>query len=378
MRYLILLLILTLYLFSIPAGKCSAEAASGPGKMNVVFINPGKSDPQDPTGGFWREVSTFMEAAAEDLDINLEILYAERNHVFMRKLAEEVLSREVLPDYLMVVNEKLAAGRIITLADSKGVKTFDLLVGFYGKQASEMGAPREKFKNWIGGLIPDNRWGGYQLAKSLIEQALQKGISQRDIRILPIAGDYATETTIERNEGISDIKKDFPEVIILPETHCLWRKDLALISTSKFLHRDPSINVIWAANDPMALGAYEAGRNLGVAPDYFFVGGINWDQPALVSISKGQLSASVGGHFMTGGWGLVMLYDYHHGKDFSESQGPIVKKRIFNVLDKENIKPFLSRFGSRDWSSIDFKKFSKVHNSSLATYNFGIEAILTK
>lgn len=90
------------------------------------------------------------------------------------------------------------------------------------------------------------------------------------------------------------------------------------IYRSEFIKRDSFINIVWAANDPMALGAVEAARLSGAIPgSNFFVGGINWDEPALAAIKDGVLSVSVGGHFMTGGWELVMLYDYHHGRDFS-------------------------------------------------------------
>ena len=50
-------------------------------KMRVVSINPGFSDVANPTGGFWVSVSSFMKAAAADLNIELEILYCDRNHI---------------------------------------------------------------------------------------------------------------------------------------------------------------------------------------------------------------------------------------------------------------------------------------------------------
>nr|WP_275406806.1 ABC transporter substrate-binding protein [Desulfovibrio sp. JC010] len=345
--------------------------------MEVVFINPGKSDPADPTGGFWREVSSFMQAAAEDLGVDLEIIYTERNHILMRKKAEEVLNRKSLPDYLVVVNEKLAAGKIIADADGKEVKVFNLLLDFYGDQAAELGKPREKYKHWIGGLVPDNRWAGYNLAKELLEKAKKQGMAEDKIRLLPIAGDYATQATLLRNEGLAYARADFFDAKFFPEIHCLWRKDQAYELVTKFLNRNPEVNVIWAANDPMALGAIEGIKKSGFVPGKdILVGGINWDKPALEAVKNGSLALSVGGHFMTGGWGLVMLYDYHHGHDFSGKGGPMVRKRIFGVIDDRNVGLFLKRFGSRDWSGIDFRRFSKACNDSLQEYDFSVQALL--
>lgn len=359
------------------AFDCYAKSTDSDEKINIVFINPGKSDPAGPTGGFWREVTRFMEAAADDLGVDLEILYAERNHILMKQLAEMVLSREKLPDYLFVVNEKLAAGKIIELAESKGVETFVLLVGFYGKQAAQLGEPRVKYKKWIGGLVPDNRWAGYKLAKSLIHEAVDKGYPANKIKVFPVYGDYATQATIERGKGLEDAKKDFSDVVFLPKAYCMWRKDMAFDMALKFLHRDPAINVVWAANDPMALGACAAAVGKGLIPGKnFFAGGINWDLPALKAVESGKQAVSIGGHFMTGGWGLIMVYDYHHGHDFAGSGSPMVQKRIFDLIDSRNAGPFLKKFGDRDWSKVDFKKFSKAYNSSLKEYDFSIKALM--
>jgi len=378
-RYFFIQCLLITYLFFIPAkGSCEvAEKVLDNDRMEVVFINPGKSDPSDPTGGFWLEVSAFMQAAADDLGVDLEIVYAERNHVLMHKKAEEILNRKHLPDYLVVVNEKLAAARIIAHADKKGVKTFTLLVGFYGDQAREMGTPRINFRNWIGGLVPDNRWAGYNLAKELTVKAREGGIPENEIKLLPIAGDYATQATLLSDEGLGYARADNFNADFLPKIHCLWRKDKAYDLVTKFLLRDLKVNVIWAANDPMALGAIEGVKKNGKIPGKdVLVGGINWDKPALEAVKDGSLALSIGGHFMTGGWGLVMLYDYHHGHDFAGRGSPLIRKRIFSVIDKNNVGIFLNKFGSRDWTKIDFIKFSKAYSGSAAEDYFSMDALL--
>ena len=376
--FLVLFFVLTLSVsfFTFPTTASCEYGKELTESMEVVFLNPGKSDPSDPTGGFWWEVSSFMQAAADDLGIDLEIIYAERNHLLMVKEAEKVLNREHLPDYLIVVNEKLAAGKIIAHADAKGVKVFNLLLDFYGDQAKALGAPRGKYKNWIGGLVPDNRWAGYNLAKELIEKAAEQGIAEKDVKLLPISGDYATQATLLRNGGLGYARADFFEAKFFPEIHCLWRKDKAFDLVTKFLIRDPDVNVIWAANDPMALGAIEGIKKNGLTPGQdVLVGGINWDKPALEAVKNGTLALSVGGHFMTGGWGLVMLYDYHHGHDFAGKAGPMIRKRIFGVIDDDNVESYLNKFSFRDWSKIDFRKFSKAYNKNL-DYDFSVKALL--
>ena len=169
-------------------------------QMRVVFINPGFSDIDNPTGGFWNSVSAFMEAAAKDLDIGLEIVYCDRNHIKMRRMAAEVVSRPSPPDYLIVVNEKLSAESMVADADRVGVKVFVILNRFEGSQYQLMGPPRTRYTNWLGSLIPDNRYAGYQIAKLLIEQMLKNGIKGSDGRyhLVGFSGDYITQASIER------------------------------------------------------------------------------------------------------------------------------------------------------------------------------------
>jgi hypothetical protein len=72
----------------------------------VVFLNPGEAV-QRGTGQHWQLVSRFMTMAAHTLDMQLEVLYAERDHLLMQRQAEEVARRADAPDYVVIVNEKI-------------------------------------------------------------------------------------------------------------------------------------------------------------------------------------------------------------------------------------------------------------------------------
>ncbi|MGE5622920.1 MAG: hypothetical protein ACM3WS_07190, partial [Bacillota bacterium] len=95
-----------------------ASPLSWASAFSVVFINPGRSD--EP---FWRSVTRFMHPAAQQLGIELEVLYAQRDHLTMIELARQVTARRRKPNYLMIVNEKLAGGEMLKLAERAGIKT---------------------------------------------------------------------------------------------------------------------------------------------------------------------------------------------------------------------------------------------------------------
>ena len=86
--------------------------------MSVVFINPGKKDEI-----FWLTAARSMEAAASDLGIQLEVIYAERNHLnalrFARQLAER--PRHQRPDYLILSNDYGVGPEVLRLLTSQGM-----------------------------------------------------------------------------------------------------------------------------------------------------------------------------------------------------------------------------------------------------------------
>lgn len=344
-------------------------------KINVTFINPGISKINNPTGGFWINVSNFMKAAANDLNINLEILYSERNFVKMIKLGEQVVSRKIKPDYLILVNEKAAAKNILIKANNNGIKTFLILNDLTEKQKNFTGKPREKYQNWIGTLIPNNIDAGYKIAQLVVNAALKKNL--HNYQMIAISGSRATPASQEREIGLSKLLKKYPYIKKHQLVHGEWNKDIAYHKTLGLLKRYPEVNIIWTANDPMAIGAINACEEVGYQPgENIFIGGLNWSIEACKLIKEKKLVTSVGGHFMVGGWALVILYDYHNKKDFIKNEGAELKIEVFDAIYKGNVNRYLKYFGDQNWSKINFKRFSKKRNPNIKKYNFKLKKIL--
>jgi len=191
--------------------------------LKVTFINPGVSNPSHTTGGFWYNVSSFMEAAAEDLNIDLEILYAERNHIKLTRLVHKVVKRKDKPDYLIIVNEMKQGGIQLKAAVDNGIKIFMMLNTLEEPEnLDQYGIPREKHKDWIGSLIPDNRFAGYRIAKTVIDTASQQGALTKDgkLYIVGLAGDYVTPAALERNEGLKNAVAEYSHVVLGANPFC--------------------------------------------------------------------------------------------------------------------------------------------------------------
>ena len=339
--------------------------------QNVTFINPGRSDET-----FWVMVSNFMQAAADDLSINLEIIYSERDHVLMQKQAEDVVNRTTPPDYMIIVNEKLVAPAMIQAAADKDVNVFMIINALNDEQTAEYGTPGQYYSNWIGTIKPNNFSAGYLIAKQVIDKSLSAGRFAPDgsLHLLGVTGDKSTPAAVERTEGLLKAVSEYDNVKLLQVVPGHWNQSLVEEKTTWLLRRYPDIRAIWAANDPMALGAMAGVNASSKVPgkDIYF-GGLNWSGDALQEVRQGAMVTTVGGHFMTAGWAMVVLYDHFRGFDFTEAEMTRASNQAFGVINASNVEGYLSALGDQDWSRIDFTQFSKTQTPE---YDFGLDAIL--
>ena len=86
------------------------------------------------------------------------------------------------------------------------------------------------------------------------------------------------------------------------------------------------------------------------------------------------VASLAGGHFITGAWALVMIYDYHHGRDFAD-EGLELERSMFAQFDPRLADRYLQRFdgGIR---GVDFRRYSRALNPKLKRYDFGFAQLL--
>jgi ABC-type sugar transport system substrate-binding protein len=347
-----------------PLARCAS--------LDVVFVNPGRSD--EP---FWRSVTRSMQPAAHQLDIRLEVLYAERDHLKMIELVRQVTRRAKRPDYLIIVNEKLAGGEMLKLAEQARIKTLLAFSTFEGAQVAEFGQPRQKYRYWLGSITPNARDAGRLTAAELVRQAQKAGTVAADgkVHVAAIGGDKGTPTGVQRLEGATSTLAADPAVVLEQVVYGNWEQARAKEQADALLRRYPQLNALWVASDIMAYGAIEAAEAIGRKPgqDLLF-SAVNNSPQVLQARLQGRISALAGGHFTAGCWALVMLYDYHHGTDFA-AEGLELRPSLFNLIDADTAQRFLDRFGAEDFSSVDFRQFSR-HLHPQPRYRFGLAPLL--
>ncbi|GIW73188.1 MAG: sugar ABC transporter substrate-binding protein [Planctomycetota bacterium] len=340
----------------------------------VVFFNIGEPAP------FWDVVEAFMRAAARDLAIELEVLNARGDHLRMIEQAAAVAARPpaARPRYAVINSEKQAGGPMLESLVAAGIPTLLAFNVFIGEDRDRYGAPRERFPLWLGSIRPDNEQAGHDIAARLLAAAAAAGFEEPSLGVLAIGGSRATPAAIARERGLARALAGRPGVRLLQLVHSRWERAKARRQVQGLLRRYPQTRVIWAANDPMALGAMEAVIDHGREPGRdVLIGGLNWSTEALREIQRGRLVTSVGGHFMGGGWALVLLRDYHDGYDFAEPEGTEIVFRM-GVIDRDNVEAYQHHFGREEWDRIDFSRLLRSRRPRGSRYDFSLQALLAQ
>jgi ABC-type sugar transport system substrate-binding protein len=342
--------------------------------QSVAFINPGKSDEI-----YWVTASQAMEAAAKSLGMNFEVHYAQREPLKTLEIARELAARPAgkRPEYVVITDDYAVADQLLKIIDPAGVKTFLAYSSIPADQRGGTGSPRGKYKGWLGSLEPRAEEAGYLTARALIERGKKEKAFAPDgkLHMLAIAGDRSTPSSINRNQGMRRAVAEAPLVVLEQEVYAAWNRELAAQHADSLYRRYPDVKLIWAGNDLMAFGAMTAWEKRGGKPgiDAWF-SGINTSTEALEAIKSGRLTSLAGGHFITGAWSLVMIYDYHHGRDFAE-EGLELRRPMFAEFTPQLADRYIDRFGS-GFDGVDFSRYSKVRNPKLKRYNFGFAQLL--
>jgi ABC-type sugar transport system substrate-binding protein len=344
--------------------------------ISVVFINPGKSDEV-----YWKTASRAMEAAARSLDLSLEVRYAEREPLRVLSIAREIVDRPPSrrPDYAIVTNDYATGPELLKLFDSSGIRVLMAYSGISSPQErAQTGAPRERYRHWIGSLEPHAETAGELTARALIEagRAAKAFGPDGKLHLIAIAGDRSTPSSLRRTEGMRRVVEQSPDVVLEQEVLAAWQREKAAEQSTWLYQRYPAARLVWAGNDLMAFGAMESWEARGGKPgvDAFF-SGVNTSREALDDVIDGRLAALAGGHFICGAWALVMIYDHAHGHDFAD-EGLELDKPMFTLFTPAQARVFEQRFGDLDFRSVDFRRFSRAAHPGLRHYDFDFGQLL--
>ncbi|PRB44616.1 LacI family transcriptional regulator [Pseudomonas sp. MYb2] len=333
---------------------------------SVLFLNPGSTEE-----AFWISYSQFMQSAARNLGIDLQILYSQRQPELTLAQARIALQGPNRPDYLMFVNEQYIAPQILRLAQGSGVKLFMVNAVLTANQQALVGERADR----IGSLVPNDEEGGYLMMKELIR--LHPPVAKdQQIELLAFSGLKITPSAQLREHGMQRALAEHPQVRLRQLVYSGWTQQRAYEQARQLVKRYPEVSLVWSANDEMAFGAMRAFAEAGKTPgrDALF-SAVNTSPAALQAVVDGRLSALVGGHFTLGGWALVELHDHELGVDLDQYGGRDRQIPLLQLVDKSHARQMLVMGKSPNYG-VNFRQLSAKGRPASYRYPFNLQTLM--
>ena len=347
-------------------------------KIKILYISPATEN-----DNLYKISTDFMKDAANDLGIELHVLYISSGPIISRiprskiKTIEQTLKNTKNIDYVVHIAMPGLAKDVLKILEKYKIKSFLYNSFFTKKIEAEFGKPREKYKYLIGSMSPNERAIGRKISDLLIQKALKQGLAvNNQIHMIGIGGWRTFATSDERITGLKQSTEANKHNAKLQQVvHSNWSRKAGYSKAKGLLKRYPYTSVIWTVADNLAIGALPAIKELGYKPGFdMLIGGVDWTIEGLKKTKQGLISFNGGGHIAEGAMIMALLYDYHHGIDFADETGTIINYEM-TVLTPDTAGKILQVLQTKEWKKIDFRRYSKKENPNLTQHDFNSETI---
>ena len=185
------------------------------------------------------------------------------------------------PDIIIVAPmEREPLNNVVKKAFNQGIKIILL----------ERDISGDDFTSFVG----CNNYEIGTMAGKFIKALLENKFGEPKGNIIEIRGLLDVEGEINRYNGAHKILDEFKKIKIINEIKADWSQRKAREQVGSILEDHKDVDVIFGHNDPMAIGAYLAAQDLGIADKIFFVGvdGLEGRGGGERQVMNGILSAS--------------------------------------------------------------------------------------
>ncbi|WP_153916364.1 ABC transporter substrate-binding protein [Shewanella sp. TC10] len=260
--------------------------------INVVYLNPGAVDES-----FWLNVDNVMRASAQAQGINLAIHHANRDRIRMLSQAVEVASQISLPNYLIMVNDKEVAKKVLQIFYRKPVYIVFMINDIEHETRLELLKDPHWQQYLLPAVIEDNYYIGRASAAELTEF-----FSTQPAHVVAVAGDKVRATSLQRTQAMEGYFNIHLDIVLEQVVYADWQKDKAYEQTQVLLNRFPGVDGIWTGNDEMAVGVVKALKETHRKPgEDVKISTVNPSNLSYELLKKGEVNSVGGGSFLLGG-----------------------------------------------------------------------------
>src|SRR5437899_4500288 len=256
---------------------CLAGCSTSPAPKKQFFVAFSQCNNAEPYRAAQNALMTklFSEAA----DMKLVIADGQQDNSKQVAQVETFIRRK--PDVLIVAsNERAALTAVMGEAMAAGIPTICL----------ERDILQPNYTTYIHS---DNVAIG-RLAGQFIVDHLTKKYGKPKGNIVAMRGLLGVEGEINRDRGAREVFDKYPEIKVVADPVADWIQAKAKDRMTEVLRAQPNIDVVYGHNDPMAIGAYLAAKELGREKEMIFVGvdGLGGPAGGIRKVMDGILAAT--------------------------------------------------------------------------------------
>jgi ribose transport system substrate-binding protein len=309
-RYVKILLIFVVFCFFFSCGNTSVEKD----KIVIAFSQCNGAEP-------WRVLFDRQLKAEAAKYTKIKLLYADAQNNSAKQIADmENFILQGVHCILISPKESAPLTPPVTAAFEKGIPVIVL----------DRGVNTENYSCFIGG---DNLEIGKAAGEYIVKVLNGKG------KVVELWGLKGSTPAQERHQGFHEIIKNHPGIQVIVEQEGKWLRPNGRSLMENILKAQPEIDLVYAHNDPMALGAYLAAKDVNREKNIKFIGidGNPGPEGGCQAVLDGKLEAT----FLyptPGAEGIRMALKI--------LKKEIVPKRILlptAVITRENAARFVSR-----------------------------------
>jgi ribose transport system substrate-binding protein len=147
--------------------------------------------------------------------------------------------------------------------------------------------------NYTTYIRMDNRAIGRMAGQFIVDQLIKKNGAPRG-NVVFLRGLLGVEAEINRDGGARDVLNRYPDIHIVADPVANWIQAEAHDRMTEVLRVQPKIDVVYGHNDPMAIGAYLAAKELGRDKEMIFTGvdGLGGPSGGIKKVMDGVLAAT--------------------------------------------------------------------------------------
>lgn len=307
---------------------------------------------------FWNSYAEFMKKGAGELGVDLVVLNADNKPDQMIKGLEDLIAQGV--DGIIYTPYWATAVPGLTMAKAADIPV--ILTDSY----AEFSPQDELYPNYLAFVGPSDRDAGKQMGEALFAKLEPAADGKKYIAV--VNGTAGTSVAIDRRAGLQDALDTHPEVVVVGEVDGNFVRDTSQTVFESLWQGNPNVQGVWAANGGTATGVIAAIANAGKKPgEDVVVVGMDLNPENVDAVEKGELLFDIGGHWLQGGFALVMLYDHLNGIEIPADKANVKLELL--PLTQDRVAKFRADFPD-GVPVYDFKAHSRKYNPEAETAVF--------